>query len=108
MPGLHLSSSCVGRRDGGELGEQPANNGSARGRRRQERNSPSTGASSYRNQSTGEPFSWVVLGDVMLPVVLRLQACQERRIELLEVMRTNPGDAGLCAQLVSLIKRCKT
>jgi hypothetical protein len=34
----------------------------------------------------------------MLPVVLRLQVCQERRIELLEAVRANPGDVGLRAQ----------
>jgi hypothetical protein len=39
-----------------------------------------------------------VVGDVMLPVVVRLHAFQELRMELLEVMRANPGDAGLCAQ----------
>jgi hypothetical protein len=34
----------------------------------------------------------------MLPVVVRLHACQELRMELLEAMRANPGDAGLHAQ----------
>jgi hypothetical protein len=37
-------------------------------------------------------------GDVMLPVVVWLHACQELRMELLEAMRANPGDAGLHAQ----------
>jgi hypothetical protein len=69
----------------------------ARGQRRQQR-SPSIGAGSYHNQTTEEPFSRAVLGDVMLSVVLRLQACQERHIDLLEVVRANPGDAGLRAQ----------
>jgi hypothetical protein len=39
-----------------------------------------------------------VAGDVMLPVVVRLHAFQELRMELLEAMRANPGDAGLHAQ----------
>jgi hypothetical protein len=39
-----------------------------------------------------------VAGNVMLPVVVRLHAYQELRMELLEVMHANPGDAGLCAQ----------
>jgi hypothetical protein len=34
----------------------------------------------------------------MLPVVVRLHAFQELRMELLETMRANPGDAGLRAQ----------
>jgi hypothetical protein len=34
----------------------------------------------------------------MMPVVLRLQAFQERRIELFEAMRANPDNAGLRAQ----------
>jgi hypothetical protein len=45
-----------------------------------------------------EPFSWAVAGDVMLLVVVRLHACQERHMEIFEVVRTNPGDAGLHAQ----------
>jgi hypothetical protein len=39
-----------------------------------------------------------VAGDVMLPVVVRLHAFQELRMELLEDMRVNPGDADLHAQ----------
>jgi hypothetical protein len=39
-----------------------------------------------------------VAGDVMLPVVVRLHAFQELRMELLEAMCANPGDAGLHAQ----------
>jgi hypothetical protein len=39
------------------------------------------GAGSYRNQTSREPFSWAVIGDVKMPVVLRMQACQERRME---------------------------
>jgi hypothetical protein len=34
----------------------------------------------------------------MLSVVVRLHAYQELRMELLEALCTNPGDAGLCAQ----------
>jgi hypothetical protein len=34
----------------------------------------------------------------MLPVVVRMHACQERRMELFEVVRANPEDAGLRAQ----------
>jgi hypothetical protein len=34
----------------------------------------------------------------MLPVVLRMHACQERRMKLFEAVRANPGDAGLHAQ----------
>jgi hypothetical protein len=34
----------------------------------------------------------------MLPVVLRLRACQERHIELLEALHANPGNVGLHAQ----------
>jgi hypothetical protein len=90
MPGLPLSTSVVGRRDEGEEGEQPASNGSARGRWCQQRSSPSTCAGTYRNQTTGEPFSWAVATDVMLPGVLRMHACQERRMELFEAVRANP------------------
>jgi hypothetical protein len=36
-----------------------------------------------------------VAGDVMLLVVVRLHAFQELRMELLEAMRANPGDASL-------------
>jgi hypothetical protein len=39
-----------------------------------------------------------VADDVMLPVVVRLYAFQKLRMELLEAMRANPGDAGLRAQ----------
>jgi hypothetical protein len=39
-----------------------------------------------------------VVGDVMLPVVVRLHAFQELRMELLEAMRASPEDAGLRAQ----------
>jgi hypothetical protein len=35
----------------------------------------------------------------MLPVVVWVDAFQELRMELLEAMRANPGDAGLRAQL---------
>jgi hypothetical protein len=97
MPGLPLPSSGVGRRDGGESGEQLASNGSARGRRRQQRSSPSTSAGSYRNQTTGEPFSWSVANDVMLPMVLRMHTRQERHMKLFEAVRANFGDAGLRA-----------
>jgi hypothetical protein len=45
-----------------------------------------------------EPFSWAVIDDVMLSVVLRMQACQERHMELFEAVRANPGDVGLHAQ----------
>jgi hypothetical protein len=34
----------------------------------------------------------------MLPVVVRLRACQERRMELFEAVHANPGDASLRAQ----------
>jgi hypothetical protein len=34
----------------------------------------------------------------MLPVVVRIHACQERRMELFEAMRANLGDASLRAQ----------
>jgi hypothetical protein len=54
--------------------------------------------SSYRNQTTGEPFSWAVTGNVMLPVVLRLRVFQELRMDILEALRANPSDVGLCAQ----------
>jgi hypothetical protein len=75
-----------------EMGEQPASNGVARGQRRQQGPSTvTTGFGSYRNQTTGEPFSWVVSGDVMLPVVVRLHAFQELRMEFLEAMRANPA-----------------
>jgi hypothetical protein len=37
-----------------------------------------------------------VAGDVMLPVVLRLRAFQELCMDILEALRANPGDAGLC------------
>jgi hypothetical protein len=30
----------------------------------------------------------------MLPVVVWMHACQERRMELFETVRANPGDAG--------------
>jgi hypothetical protein len=81
------------------MGEQPASNGVARGRRRQQGPSDAQpGFGSYRNQTTGEPFSCAVAGDVMLPVVVWLHAFQEMRMELLEAMRANPGDAGLRAQ----------
>jgi hypothetical protein len=103
MPGLCLSNSGAHRRDGGESGEQPAMNGPTRGRRRQQGTPLSIGAGSYCNQSTGESFSWGVLCEVMLPVVLR-QECQERRMDLFEVMRANPDDA---ACVLSTTKRCK-
>jgi hypothetical protein len=32
----------------------------------------------------------------MLPVVLRLRVFQELRMDILEALRANPGDAGLC------------
>jgi hypothetical protein len=60
--------------------------------------SHSISARSYRNQTTGEPFSWAILSDVMLPVVLWVQACQEHRIELFKVVRANSGNVGLRAQ----------
>jgi hypothetical protein len=69
-----------------------------RGRRRQQGTAASPDARTYHNQTTGKPFSWAVAGDVMLPVVVRLRACQERRMELFEVVRANPGDASLRAQ----------
>jgi hypothetical protein len=34
----------------------------------------------------------------MLSVVLWIHACQERRMELFEAVRANPGGVGLCAQ----------
>jgi hypothetical protein len=34
----------------------------------------------------------------MVSVVVRMHACQERRMELFEVVRANPGDADLRAQ----------
>jgi hypothetical protein len=80
------------------MGEQPASNGVARGRRRQQGPSDAQpGFGSYRNQTTGEPFSCAVASDVMLPVVLRMQACQERRMEIFQDVRANPSDAGLQA-----------
>jgi hypothetical protein len=82
-----------------EMGEQPASNGAARGRWHQQGPSAAPpGAGSYRNQTTGEPFSWAVAGVVMLLVVVRLHALQDLRMELLEAMCVNPGDAGLRAQ----------
>jgi hypothetical protein len=39
-----------------------------------------------------------VASDVMLSVVVWLHAYQELRMELLEAMCANPGDATLCAQ----------
>jgi hypothetical protein len=81
-----------------EMGEQPANSQPAMGRREEGPSAAPPSASSYRNQTTGEPFSWLVAGDVMLPVVVRLHVFQEPRMELLEAMRANPGDAGLRAQ----------
>jgi hypothetical protein len=39
-----------------------------------------------------------VAGDVMLLVVLRLRAFQELRMDILEALRANPGDADLRAQ----------
>jgi hypothetical protein len=39
-----------------------------------------------------------VAGNVILPMVVRLHAFQELRMELLEAMCANPGDAGLHAQ----------
>jgi hypothetical protein len=39
-----------------------------------------------------------VADDVMLPVLLRLHAFQELRMDILEALRANPGDAGLRAQ----------
>jgi hypothetical protein len=56
-----------------------------------------TSADSYHNQTTGEPFFWAVATDVMLPVVLWMQTCQESRMEF-EVVHANPSDAGLRAQ----------
>jgi hypothetical protein len=44
-------------------------------------------------QDYSKPFLWDVLGEVMLPVVLRWQACQERHIELVEAVHANPDDA---------------
>jgi hypothetical protein len=38
-----------------------------------------------------------VAGDVMLPVVVRLHAFQELRMDILDAMRANPGDIGLRA-----------
>jgi hypothetical protein len=40
----------------------------------------------------------------MLPVVLRRQACQERRMELFEAVRANPDDTGLRAQLAQAMQ----
>jgi hypothetical protein len=39
-----------------------------------------------------------VAGDVMLPVVVRLHAFQDLCMDILEALRANPGDIGLCAQ----------
>jgi hypothetical protein len=69
-----------------------------RGRRRQQGTTASPDAGTYHNQTTGKPFSWAVAGDVMLPVMVRLRACQERRMELFEVVHANPGDTSLRAQ----------
>jgi hypothetical protein len=56
----------------------------ARGRQRQQGPSAAQpGFGSYRNQTTGEPFSWAVADDVMLPVVERLHAFQEVRMDIL-------------------------
>jgi hypothetical protein len=44
------------------------------------------------------PFSWAVANDGMLPVVLRMHVCQERRMELFKAVRANLDDAGLRAQ----------
>jgi hypothetical protein len=38
-----------------------------------------------------------VAGDVLLPVVLRLRAFQELRMDILETLRANPSDATLRA-----------
>jgi hypothetical protein len=78
--------------------ESQASRRPAMGRRDQLGSSPSTGAGNYRNQTTGEPFSWGVLGEVMPPVVLQRQACQECRMDLFEAMSANPDNAGLRAQ----------
>jgi hypothetical protein len=80
MPGRPVPSSGADRRDGGEAGEQVANNGDSRGRRRQQGTSDLPRAGSYHNQTTGKPFSWAVAGDVMLSVVARLHAYQELRM----------------------------
>jgi hypothetical protein len=84
--------------NGGESGNQTTSNGSAQGWQRQPDSSPSTSAGSYCNWTIGEHFSWEVLGEVMLLVVLQWQACQERRMELFEVVHANTDNAGLCAQ----------
>jgi hypothetical protein len=71
----------------------------AQGRQRQQGPSAAEpGFGSYRNQTIGEPFSWAVDGDVMLPVVVRLHAFQELRMDILDAMRASPDDAGLRAQ----------
>jgi hypothetical protein len=63
MLGCPLPSSGAGHRDGRAVGEQAANNGESRGRDRQQGTSAAPpGAGSYRNQTTGEPFSWAVAG----------------------------------------------
>jgi hypothetical protein len=74
------------------------NNGSVQRWRRQPGSSPSTSAGSYCNQTTDEQFSWEVPDEVMLPVVLQRQACQEHQMELFEAVRGNPDNAGLRAQ----------
>jgi hypothetical protein len=94
--GAPNSGTCF--RDGRESGNQTTSNRSAQGWRRQPDSSPSTGVGSYRNRTIDEHFSWEVLGEVMLPVVLRRQACQESRMELFEAVRANPDNAGLHAQ----------
>jgi hypothetical protein len=38
------------------------------------------------------------MGDVMLLVVVRLHACQERRMKLFKAVRANPGEAVLHIQ----------
>jgi hypothetical protein len=80
-----------------EMGEQPTSNGVAR--RRWHQQGPSAaqpGFGRYRNQTTGEPFSWAVAGDIMLLVLLRLHAFQELHIDILEAMRANPATP-ICA-----------
>jgi hypothetical protein len=103
MRGLHLLSSVARRCDGRETGEVPASNGSVWGWRRQLGGSPSSGAGSYHNRTTVESFSWDVLGEVMLPVHLRLQASQECRHKLVDAVRGNPDDGPLHAQLAQAV-----
>jgi hypothetical protein len=82
------------------MGEQPANSRPGTRAAAAVPAGPSAtqpGFGIYRNQTTGEPFSWAVAGDVMLSMVLRLRALQELHMNILEALRANPSDADLRA-----------